>query len=184
MNLYDFDGTIYRGDSTADFFLFCLKAHPKILLSLPKASICFLMYKLKRVTKTRFKEVFYEFVRLIPNIDDAVYMFWKTHKKNLKSWYLKQKQPTDIIISASPEFLLTPICRELGVKLIASRVDKQSGKTIGENCWGDEKVRRLFEVVPDAEINNFYSDAISDQPLATLAQKSYLVKDDMLKDWP
>jgi phosphoserine phosphatase len=183
MNVYDFDGTIYRGDSTIDFFLLCLKAHPRSLLMLPKVFIYFLMYISKRIVKTRFKEVFYEFLKFIPDIDAMVQMFWETHRRNLKSWYLEQKQPTDIIISASPEFLLAPVCRELDVMLIASRVNKQSGKITGENCGGEEKVRRLFEAVPYAKINNFYSDAFSDQPLAILAQKSYMVKGDMLKNW-
>ena len=35
MNVYDFDGTIYDGDSTLDFWYFCLKKHPQILLYLP-----------------------------------------------------------------------------------------------------------------------------------------------------
>ena len=25
MNVYDFDGTIYNGDSTIDFYLYCIK---------------------------------------------------------------------------------------------------------------------------------------------------------------
>ena len=33
MNVYDFDKTIYYGDSTADFYLFCLKRHKKIPVS-------------------------------------------------------------------------------------------------------------------------------------------------------
>ena len=36
MNVYDFDNTIYKGDSTADFFIFCLRKHPKIVLVFPK----------------------------------------------------------------------------------------------------------------------------------------------------
>lgn len=31
MNVYDFDKTIYAGDSTIDFYLFCLKRQPAIL---------------------------------------------------------------------------------------------------------------------------------------------------------
>ena len=31
MNVYDFDKTIYDGDSTADFYLFSLGRHKKIL---------------------------------------------------------------------------------------------------------------------------------------------------------
>jgi len=35
MNVYDFDGTIYNGDSTVDFFLFALKRKPSLLLNVP-----------------------------------------------------------------------------------------------------------------------------------------------------
>ena len=30
MNVFDFDGTIYNGDSSKDFFFYCLKRYPKI----------------------------------------------------------------------------------------------------------------------------------------------------------
>ena len=29
MNVFDFDGTIYHGDSSKDFFFYCLKNYPK-----------------------------------------------------------------------------------------------------------------------------------------------------------
>ena len=35
MNVYDFDKTIYKNDSTADFFLYCLRKHPRIIAILP-----------------------------------------------------------------------------------------------------------------------------------------------------
>ena len=35
MNIYDFDETIYDSDSTKDFYFYCLKKYPKILLSVP-----------------------------------------------------------------------------------------------------------------------------------------------------
>ena len=35
MNVFDFDETIYRGDSTRDFVIFCMKRHKKALLYLP-----------------------------------------------------------------------------------------------------------------------------------------------------
>ena len=36
IDVYDFDGTIYDGDSTVDFTLFCLRRHPGVLAGLPK----------------------------------------------------------------------------------------------------------------------------------------------------
>ena len=35
MNIYDFDGTLYDGDSTFDFILYSLKKHPSLLRFLP-----------------------------------------------------------------------------------------------------------------------------------------------------
>ena len=93
------------------------------------------------------------------------------------------KQPTDIIISASPEFLLKPICDKLGVTMLATKVDNKTGLFDGENCHGQEKVRRLHEIYPGAEIDEFYSDLYCDTPLARLAKKAYIVKGERLTPW-
>ena len=179
MNVYDFDQTIYHGDSTRDFYFFCLKNYPKIVKHLPMQGYYAIKFALKIMPKTQFKEKFYSFLKSVPDIDGAVKSFWQTHEKNLKKWYLKQKREDDLIISASPEFLLTPICKKLGIKIIASRVDKFSGKTEGENCWGEEKVRR-FNTAGGGIVEKFYSDSFSDLPMARLAKKAYLVKGDSI----
>ena len=44
MNVYDFDKTIYDGDSTADFYIFSLKRHKKILLLAPSLIGAFLKF--------------------------------------------------------------------------------------------------------------------------------------------
>lgn len=182
MNVYDFDETIYHGDSTRDFYFFCLSENKKILKYLPMQGYQFVKFAFGMITKTKFKEKFYSFLKSIPDVDEAVLRFWKSHEKNLKGWYLAQKREDDLIISASPEFLLTPICEKLGVKLIASRVDKFTGKTDGENCWGEEKVVR-FNAAGGGKIDEFYSDSKSDTPLALLAEKAFIVTGDNLKNF-
>lgn len=62
MNVYDFDNTIYDGDSTADFYLFSIKRHKKIALKLPSLFCAFFnFYVLKNGTKTEFKQKMYRF---------------------------------------------------------------------------------------------------------------------------
>lgn len=57
MNVYDFDKTIYYGDSTADFYLFCLKRHKKILTLAPSILGAFLkFYVFKKVQKLILKK--------------------------------------------------------------------------------------------------------------------------------
>ena len=87
------------------------------------------------------------------------------------------------MISASPYFLLRPICDELGIKhLIASDVDVKTGLYTGENCHGDEKVR-LFKEKYGGEIDEFYSDSHNDDPLARLSKKAFMVKGSKLTPW-
>lgn len=177
VNIFDFDKTIYAGDSSVDFVLYSFRHYPKTLLVIPKIILYSMKYKLGKCTKTEMKEQFFSFLQYIPNIDELLTTFWQTHKKKIKHFYALQNHQNDIIISASPEFLLKPICENLGVKaLIASPVDALTGKFNGLNCHDVEKVRRFKEKYPKATVAEAYSDSLSDKPLFQLAHKAYLVK--------
>lgn len=182
--LYDFDGTIYDGDSSVDFFKFCLKKDKKNYKILPKLAIKFLAYKSKNITDTELKEYIFSFLENFKNIDIVVKEFWETHESKIKNFYLEKKHNQDIIISASPEFLLKPICQKLKVKdLIASDVDKTTGKFKKPNNRGEEKVKEFYKKYPKAEILEMYSDSLHDKPLLDLAKKSYFVKKNKLYDY-
>jgi len=183
MNIYDFDDTIYSGDSTLDFYWYCLKNYPRTFLAVPIAFFGFALFKLSIISKTLFKQRFFSFLRYVPEIDSVVLAFWDNNESKIQKWYLKQKRVDDIIISASPEFLLMPICNKLGVKLIASQVNKHTGVFTGENCYGEEKIKRLVSEYKKVIIEKFYSDSLSDYPLAKLAKNAYLVKGTVITDW-
>ncbi len=183
MNVYDFDGTLYTGDSTRDFCFFCLKRNKSLLKYLPGIAGAFLKYSFKQITKTQFKEKLYSFFNDIKDIDEEVKLFWEVHEKNLKNWFPDWIKMGGAIISASPEFLLEPMAKKLGLALIASRVDKHTGKTEGENCWGIEKVERFRKVYGGEFIKWFFSDSLSDSPLAEKAEFSYIVKGEKLIAW-
>jgi phosphatidylglycerophosphatase C len=184
INVYDFDNTIYRGDSSYDFFRHCAVKYPRVLLFAAAALPWFLGMLLGIVDKTRAKERFYRYLRHVPEILDEVERFWLTHDKNLKSWYFEQKREDDLIISASPSFLLEPLMRRLNLRMIASRVDPATGLYNGANCHGEEKVRRMREAYPETQIAQFYSDSMNDLPLARLAQEAFLVTGDERSAFP
>ena len=180
MNIYDFDGTLYSGDSTMDFLKFSLKKHPALVRFLPGIGWAALRYYgFHVIEKTDMKERFY---RIFSGYDPEGLLeeFWDLHQHKLFPWYAgKQQREDDIIISASPEFLLKPICKRLGIKhLIASRVDSRTGKYTGKNCHGADKVLRLEEELGITHCDRFYSDAYSDQPMAQIADEAFLVKKD------
>lgn len=181
---YDFDNTVYRGDSSTHFTFWCLGHFPKTWLHLPAIVFWGTLFGLRICTKTRFKSHLFGYLRHVKDMDKAVADFWKGHRKNLKGWYLKKDHSRDVIISASPEFLLAPVFETLPVqKLMGTPMDKHTGVIHGENCWGPEKVRRLREYAPDFHMLEFYSDSRSDTPLAQVSDKAFLVKGDEILPW-
>lgn len=183
MNVFDFDKTIYNGDSSVDFYLYVLKTKPYVIKYVPKQMRGFLLYCLKKIDKTRLKEYFFCFLPSI-SAQETAKKFWEQNCCKIADWYIDLKQDDDIIISASPEFLLKPICGKMGVKnLIASKVDVKSGKFIGKNCKGSEKVSRLNQEYGINHIYNFYSDSLSDLPLAEISDKAFLVEKGKIKEW-
>lgn len=184
MKIYDFDKTIYDGDSTIDFYFFVLKENKYLIRYLPLQLYGAIMYMLKLYSKEQFKEKFFSFLKGINEIDISIDEFWNKNIFKIKRWYLVNKQDTDIIISASPEFLLTNICKRLGGnQLIASNVCKYTGEFISLNCYGEEKVKRLQQEYQDIVIDEFFSDSLSDSPLAKKAKCSYIVKKNEIVDW-
>ena len=45
-------------------------------------------------------------------------------------------------------------------------------------------MKRFNEVYPNETIDDFYSDSLSDLPLARMAHKAYLVKNQKVCSWP
>lgn len=186
MNCYDFDKTIYKSDSSCDFYVYCLWHYPKILRHLPAQMMAFIRYYgLHRGSKTQMKEVFYRYFQDIPDMEAALSDFWAKHLQKIRPFYLSQQQEEDVIISASPEFFLKPACDRLGIcHLIASRVDAKTGQYVGKNCHGAEKVKRFLSQFPDGRAEAFYSDSLSDTPMAALAEKAFLIQGKKIVDWP
>lgn len=182
MNTYDFDKTIFPRDSTATFYLWSLRRCPRALLSLPRTLAAFAAMALHLASKTRCKEIFYGFLRYLP--EGMPERFWREHIGEIYPWYLAQRRDDDVIISAGPEFLLRPVAKELGFALIASRVDPKTGKTKGLNCHGEEKVRRFRALYGDAPVERFYSDSLSDTPMAREAQEAFMIRHGAILPWP
>ena len=197
MRVYDFDGTIYSGDSTYDFYFYLIKKKPIVLLYLPKFIYSYILYKLNIkiendekfnflsdddylvLNKTYLKQNFFRFLNAIDNneIDKLIHDFWleKINQNKIFKYYIKQRKKDDVIISASPRFLLDPICKVLKCNLICSEVDKYTGKYNSLSCWWKEKVIRYKKIYGEKQIDEFYSDSVTDLPLALISKKSFRV---------
>lgn len=184
MNVFDFDKTIYKNDSSIDFYIFSLIRHPSIIKYLPYQKLALLKFLFGVISKTKMKESFYCFFKGIKDIDKEVELFWNKNSKKINQWYLDMKKDDDVIISASPTFHLKPICKKLGIKvIIASEVDKKTGKYTGLNCWGEEKVNRFRSLYENTTPERFYSDSYSDSPMAKISKKAFIVKGNKIIPW-
>ena len=187
MNCYDFDQTIFFPDSSYCFVMYCLRRFPRAVLSALPGTALSGCGKLLQLSDTRaLKEQVFSFLPLLDDVDGIVEEFWDRHfDAGIASWYLRQKRPDDLIVSASPEFLLRPAAERLGVRLIATRMDRHSGRILGKNCHDYEKTTRFLREYPGESIDEFYSDSFADAPMARLASHAWMVKDrDTLHPWP
>ena len=183
MNVFDFDKTIYNGDSTFAFVKWCMLRHPRAMLYIPRIGIAALRYYALHIgTKTQFKERIYSFLKTCDAKND-VERFWNEKINGIKAFYREIHRDDDVIISASPEFLLKPLEKRLAITVIASKVSPDTGKYEGENCYHAEKVRRFRERFPDGVIDDFYSDSYSDEPLANLAKRAFIVDGEQIIAW-
>ncbi len=188
IDIYDFDKTLVPFDSGSLFAGYCLLHYPYLILFLPVfipiAVIMLILMFLKVISFTDFKKICFCFVPLIP-LDKAVNGFWKRHLKQVHTW-VKEKKRFSVIISASPDFLLNGIDKKLGFdKLICTRHNLKTGAIIGENCRGEEKVRRLFEEFDRDSIKviDVYSDSLThDKPIFSLATENcyHIVKSEKI----
>lgn len=185
MNTYDFDETIYVKDSSVTFYKYCLRKYPgAVWRTVPRSLVYALRYAAGRIRAKELKQQLFSFLKYLGNVDAAVSAFWDEKFDLVGQWYLAQKRDDDIIISASPEFLLAPAAQRLGVRLIGTVMDKRTGAISGENCHDSEKVRRFRAQYPDAHTECFYSDSLSDTPMAEIAGRAFLVDHGKLSPWP
>ena len=125
--VYDFDKTIYSGESGTNFFTYYLKKYPlkAILFGLTYLKEV-LLYLVKITDLKRLKERFFIFLESHSNeeIEKIVDGFWKEYDKKMYSWTQKEleenKKEADMVIvtSATPLFLLERLIPEMGYDMV------------------------------------------------------------------
>lgn len=186
MNAYDFDGTIYPSNCTIGFAIWCMNRHPKLWITYaPRAFISAVKYKLGKMQSYRLLRELYSFLLQVDDFDMQIERYWDKNEQRISLWYLKQKKPDDLIISASPSCIIEPIARRLGVNFVASDYDRELGVLVNNLMYAREKSRYIIDHGFPV-IDHFYSDSLSDTPLALCAEQAHLVTNRArtVKDWP
>lgn len=185
MNVYDFDNTIYDGESVFDFYLFSLKKYPLLITVFPKLLKMLIKYKACKITVTELLQASEKYaMKVLSGIDfeGLVSDFWDKNQRKIKKFYLAQQKADDVIISASWSFLIEEIGNRLGIKnVIASEMDIKTG-SVKRLCFREKKVQIFKECFPDGRIDAFYTDSMNDAPMFYLAKHVYIVKGNNIRE--
>lgn len=179
MNGYDFDDTIYRGNSMRRFSFFCMLRLPYLALYLPVILIALLLRAVRVLSKNAYLLLLEGYIVFVPHPERLVSKFWDKNMSRIKTWYLDQRRQDDVVVSATPFFVVGEACRRLGVECIATDMDTR-GKLKGKHCHGKYKVAAFQKIHPDATLLTYYSDSSSDMPMWRFAERGYFVKGDKI----
>ena len=185
--VFDFDGTLYSGDSLFDFCLFYYQKKPLRIWYVIIQTLSFIRWKTHRITTTQFKSIFVGFLRTDSEAEilSIAHLFWsKNHKFKLQilnEFYQWKKEDVVLtIVSASPDLFLQPIAAKLGADVILATALKplKNRHLILENCRGEIKIKRLTDYFGAHQLLAAYSDNEDDIPLLKMAHAGYFVKDE------
>ncbi len=185
MNVYDFDDTIYDGESALDFFFYYLKRRHSMARYIPKVLFAMLRYKLGLISTDKMTEeyepILTEIFSLCDDVNLEVSRFWDEHIHKIKSFYEKIRKDDDIILTASPDVTMEELVRRLGVKnLVCSKIDLKAGK-LTRLCMRENKIKCLYDDFGDVEIDDFYTDSMAnDKYIAAKAKHVFVVKGDKI----
>lgn len=186
MRVFDFDNTIYNGESALDFFIYYLKKFPfQVAKYIPEFTKGVIKYKRGKLSIDEalksYSSIFKDCCARFDNIPKEIDIFWNKNEHKIKNFYLEMRQPDDVILSASPEVVLNVICKRIGVKnVIGSQLDIERGE-IYSICYRENKIGRFREIYPDAVIDEFYTDSFNDRPFMDISENVYFVKKNKIK---
>ena len=180
MKVFDFDNTIYRGESSIDFSFYMIRHNRKILLYVPVILSSLVKYKLCLLSREKLESIINDFFEgVLEGTEDAerfISLFWETHAGKLNKRILQLIEPEDVILSASPSFLVGGIREKLGTdNILGTEVDLERKRITWFN-FGENKVRRYRELYGDRVIDAFYTDSYNDRAMMAVSRKVFIVK--------
>ena len=180
MKVFDFDNTLYRGESSLDFSLYMIRRNRKILLYLPVILSNAVRYKLCLVGKEELERTINDYMKILirsrEEILSLVDGFWASHAQRLDRRMLALIGPEDVIVTAGPSFLLNGIRDRLGTEhILSSEVDLDRREILHFN-FKDNKVTKFREIYGRQKIDCFYTDSYNDKAMMDISKRVYIVK--------
>ena len=183
--LFDFDGTLYPKDSFTGFIFFTLsKRHivRKGLKILPWIQAYYLrLYPAHAMRPRLFRSMFHGVPANL--MQDLAQQYAQKLLKKLDPVLLQQLQLHQqrgdrvVLVSASVDVYLAPICDILNIELICTQADIQHGRLTGfyrsEDCSCARKKLRILQQLDLTDYQSVYAYGNSEEDLDMLALADY-----------
>ncbi|WP_051454266.1 haloacid dehalogenase-like hydrolase [Ruminococcus albus] len=185
IKVFDFDNTLYHGESSIDLAFYLIRRNKRILLYVPSILINLAKYKMCLVDREKAEQEINDFLKVAVKdkyeAAEIVESFWAENSYRLDENMIKRVRKDDVIITAGPDMLIDGIKDKLGTdNIISSIIDPDKREIVYFN-FGENKAKRYKEVYGDTPIESFYTDSFNDKPLMKLANKVYIVEKGRLK---
>ena len=180
MKVFDFDSTIYKGESPVDFTFYMIRHNRKIVRYVPRILICLASYKLHLIKKEKLESLSNDFIGKVlddpDSLNEFVSRFWATHAHKLNKDIVKLIESGDVIITASPSFLINGVSDLINTKnILGTEIDLKQKKLVWYN-FGDNKVVRYRSIYGYRQIDAFYTDSFYDVYLMDISREVYIVR--------
>lgn len=196
--IYDIDYTIISVNSLLAFYIYLFRKFPSKLIYVPYLFSVIILWLIRIISTDKVKALWLkpltkfttdeldsfaeEFVDkiIIPKLKKGVV---ENIKKDRENGY------KIIFASASFEFYIKHIAAKLNADYyFGTRIETVNGKIKnklnGKNCKGEEKIKRILNIIPEGEIDKensiCYSDSNSDLAFLKLTKFFYKVR---MKKW-
>lgn len=187
---FDFDGTITTFDTFLHFIYF-VKGKLRMLSGLLILIPLFILMKFKIISNHKTKELVFSFF-----LKGMPYAYLKLKGEEFSAYIDKRVNSQAIeklkwhkfngdeifIVTASSSIWVEPWCRKNGLKLIGTEYEvenkKMTGKILGKNCYGVQKVTKIKETCNLLNYKNIYAygDTSGDLPMLGIANNRFYRK--------
>jgi HAD superfamily phosphoserine phosphatase-like hydrolase len=179
MRVFDFDNTLYDGETMVDFFHFMVEKKEELKKYKSLVNFFLNLYNHNMLPMNLVRKCIDKYKGELnystKNLDKYVDEFWELHRDKIMKDMVKKVKKDDVIITASLDFLLRPIMKELPTKnIICTEVDIEN-KKVDCVCYKENKVKKYREKYKDRPIDELYTDSYTDKPLMQISKKVYLI---------
>lgn len=185
MKVFDFDNTLYDGESIFDFAMFVIRKKKSLLFYVPIGIKMLFFYKMRRYDIDSYTKDLKKYMKpLLENqefIQNLVGEFWEEHIDKLYPHMLKKIKKEDVIVTASPDFLISGIQDVLNTDhILSTEVDFQK-RCLRYLNFQENKVKLFYKKFSKKQIDEFYTDSYNDKPFMDISKSVYLVKKGVCK---